>query len=100
LEAAVQHARAVHVVELSNGQMVRDVQLVVAGRRPVTFYSRMGGALPSVEELLEHLKRQLAVQESAQSLSPFPREGPTDGVPDGEKPSPNGSVEVTAHGTA
>jgi pyruvate/2-oxoacid:ferredoxin oxidoreductase alpha subunit len=61
LEERVEQSRAFHVVELSNGQMVRDVQLVLNGRRPTTRYGRMGGVLPSVEELFEHLQRQLEV---------------------------------------
>ncbi|MDZ7264947.1 MAG: 3-methyl-2-oxobutanoate dehydrogenase subunit VorB [candidate division KSB1 bacterium] len=40
------------VVELSNGQMLDDVRLAANGRRPVQFYSRMGGAIPTVEELI------------------------------------------------
>jgi pyruvate/2-oxoacid:ferredoxin oxidoreductase alpha subunit len=39
-------------VELSNGQLVDDVRLAVAGRRPVLFYSRVGGAVPTTDELL------------------------------------------------
>ena len=39
------------VVELSNGQMVKDVQLATRQITPVHFYNRMGGAVPSVEEL-------------------------------------------------
>lgn len=39
------------VVELSNGQMLRDVQLATKQSRPIHFYNRMGGAVPSVEEL-------------------------------------------------
>jgi pyruvate/2-oxoacid:ferredoxin oxidoreductase alpha subunit len=61
LDGLVEQARTFHVVELSNGQMVRDVQLVLNGRRPTTHYSRMGGMLPSSEELLEHLQSQLEV---------------------------------------
>ncbi|UCE03666.1 MAG: 3-methyl-2-oxobutanoate dehydrogenase subunit VorB [Candidatus Latescibacterota bacterium] len=61
LEGLVEQTRTFHVVELSNGQMVRDVQLVLNGRRPTTHYSRMGGILPSSEELLEHLQSQLEV---------------------------------------
>ncbi len=41
------------VVELSNGQMVDDIRLAVNGRREVHFYSRMGGAVPTIEELVE-----------------------------------------------
>ncbi len=40
------------VVELSTGQMVEDVRLAVEGRRPVEFYGRAGGCVPSAEEIL------------------------------------------------
>ena len=40
------------VVEMSTGQMVEDVRLALEGRRPVEFYSRMGGNVPSAEEVL------------------------------------------------
>jgi pyruvate/2-oxoacid:ferredoxin oxidoreductase alpha subunit len=39
------------VVELSNGQMVEDIRLAVNGRIPVEFYGRVGGNVPSVEEV-------------------------------------------------
>lgn len=42
-------------IELSNGQMVDDVRLVVNGRKPVEFYGRMGGAIPTQEELVEKI---------------------------------------------
>jgi len=45
------------VVEMSNGQMVNDVRLAVEGRVPVEFYGRMGGVVPSAEELLEIAKK-------------------------------------------
>jgi len=38
-------------VELSNGQMLEDVRLALNGRVPVEFYGRVGGNVPSVEEL-------------------------------------------------
>lgn len=41
------------VVELSNGQMVDDVRLAINGQKDVEFYSRMGGAVPSVEEIYQ-----------------------------------------------
>jgi pyruvate/2-oxoacid:ferredoxin oxidoreductase alpha subunit len=47
------------VVELSNGQMVEDVRLAVAGKVPVWFYGRMGGVVPSVEEILRVLRQQI-----------------------------------------
>jgi pyruvate/2-oxoacid:ferredoxin oxidoreductase alpha subunit len=61
IRAHESRARAFHVVELSNGQMVNDVRLALEGRRPVTFYARMGGMVPSSEELLGVLERSLEV---------------------------------------
>jgi 2-oxoisovalerate ferredoxin oxidoreductase alpha subunit len=48
------------VVELSNGQMIDDVKLAVNGRREVQFYSRMGGAIPSVNELVEEARKYVS----------------------------------------
>jgi pyruvate/2-oxoacid:ferredoxin oxidoreductase alpha subunit len=45
-------ARAFMAVELSTGQMIEDVRLAVGGRRPVEFYGRAGGNVPSAEEVL------------------------------------------------
>jgi 2-oxoglutarate ferredoxin oxidoreductase subunit alpha len=47
-------------VELSNGQMVEDVKLAVAGKAPVLFHGRPGGGVPAVEEVLDKI-RQLSV---------------------------------------
>jgi len=44
-------AQKVLVVELSNGQMLEDVRLTLGDRVPVEFYGRVGGNVPSVEEL-------------------------------------------------
>jgi pyruvate/2-oxoacid:ferredoxin oxidoreductase alpha subunit len=48
------------VVEMSNGQMVEDVRLALDGARPVEFYNRMGGNIPSAEELLTFLRSSVA----------------------------------------
>ena len=44
-------AKAFLAVELSTGQMVEDVRLSVEGRKPVEFYGRAGGIVPSAEEV-------------------------------------------------
>jgi 2-oxoisovalerate ferredoxin oxidoreductase alpha subunit len=54
LEAAKNVSRIL-VVELSNGQMVEDVRLVLNGKVPVDFYGRAGGNVPSVEEVYSQL---------------------------------------------
>ena len=54
-EAALK-ARSVLVLEMSSGQMVEDVRLAVNGARKVSFYGRMGGMIPSAEELAEVMR--------------------------------------------
>jgi pyruvate/2-oxoacid:ferredoxin oxidoreductase alpha subunit len=44
------------IVELSNGQMADDVKLAVNGKRPVHLYTRMGGTVPGVRELIAAVK--------------------------------------------
>ena len=46
-------------IEMSAGQMVDDVRLAVNGRVPVEFYGRMGGIVPSPDEVLKALKDKL-----------------------------------------
>jgi len=62
-------ARIFVVVEMSNGQLLEDVQLALNGARPVEFLNRMGGNVPSHEEVLE-LVRKLA----RRSLATAPEE--------------------------
>jgi len=61
LQRAASTARLFVVVEMSNGQMVEDVRLALDGRRPVEFFNRMGGNVPSHHEVLafvrEHARR-------------------------------------------
>jgi 2-oxoglutarate ferredoxin oxidoreductase subunit alpha len=42
-------------VEMSAGQMVEDVRLAVNGRVPVAFHGRMGGIVPSPDEVFDAL---------------------------------------------
>jgi pyruvate/2-oxoacid:ferredoxin oxidoreductase alpha subunit len=51
LADAASRVDKVVVVELSNGQMLEDVRLALDGKVPVDFYGRVGGNVPSVEEL-------------------------------------------------
>lgn len=46
-------------VEMSAGQMVEDVRLSVNGKVPVEYYGRMGGIVPSPDEVLNALKTKL-----------------------------------------
>ena len=46
-----ERVKGILTVEMSAGQMLEDVRLAVAERTPVHFYGRMGGMLPSPEEV-------------------------------------------------
>ncbi|MGL5730074.1 MAG: transketolase C-terminal domain-containing protein, partial [Bacteroidales bacterium] len=46
-------------VEMNAGQMVEDVRLAVNGKVPVEHYGRMGGMIPSPDEVVEALKEKL-----------------------------------------
>jgi len=63
LTELARHAHTFHVAELSNGQMLRDVRLALRDGRRTTLFHRMGGMLPTAEELLEHLERPTEVME-------------------------------------
>lgn len=52
---AAQTAKDFLVVELSTGQMVEDVELATRCLKPVHFYGRTGGNMPSVDELYEQI---------------------------------------------
>jgi pyruvate/2-oxoacid:ferredoxin oxidoreductase alpha subunit len=55
-ERLAARARVFFVVEMSNGQMVEDVRLALNGRRPVEFFSRVGGNVPSHREVLDRVR--------------------------------------------
>ena len=45
------------VVELNKGQMTGDVKLAIECKRPVSFYGRTGGMMPTPEEILDELRK-------------------------------------------
>lgn len=54
---AADKARFFLAVEMSMGQMVDDVRLGVAGRRPVRFFGRVGGCVMTVEDVVRETNR-------------------------------------------
>jgi len=52
-----ERVKDVLVVEMSMGQMVQDVQLAVCGKSPVHFYSRVGGIVPSFDEIVAEVEK-------------------------------------------
>jgi len=57
VSAAAEKLKVFLTVEMSLGQMVEDVKLTVAGKCPVVFYGRPGGGVPTVEQVLEHIRQ-------------------------------------------
>lgn len=46
-------------VEMSAGQMVEDIKLAVNGERPVEHFGRLGGVIPTAEEIVEALEQKI-----------------------------------------
>jgi 2-oxoisovalerate ferredoxin oxidoreductase alpha subunit len=63
-----QWAKSFLTVELSTGQLVDDVRLAVNGERPVKFYSRVGGMVPTTDELLEQIIKASEVQDVREGI--------------------------------
>ncbi len=57
ISRAADQMRIFLTVEMSNGQMVEDVKLAVAGKAAVLLYGRPGGGVPTVDEILERIKQ-------------------------------------------
>jgi 2-oxoglutarate ferredoxin oxidoreductase subunit alpha len=50
-------AKMMLCVELNSGQMVEDVRLGVNGKIPVEFYGKMGGIMPTPEEIVHNFEQ-------------------------------------------
>ena len=61
LAKAAANVEKILCIELSNGQMVEDVRLAVNGKVPVEFYGRVGGNVPSVEEIYQQVLERMTV---------------------------------------
>ena len=57
IQKAAAHAKAFLTVEMSMGQMVDDVRLAVNGAKPVTFFGRTGGIVPTVREIMAQVEQ-------------------------------------------
>jgi 2-oxoglutarate ferredoxin oxidoreductase subunit alpha len=55
IEKHVGHAKSFLSVEMNMGQMVEDVKLTVKDRKPVRFFGRTGGIVPTPKEVFEQI---------------------------------------------
>ncbi len=44
-------------VEMSTGQMIDDVKIAIAGRKPVYFHGRTGGMIPNPNDIVNEIKK-------------------------------------------
>jgi 2-oxoglutarate ferredoxin oxidoreductase subunit alpha len=56
---AAKGVKAVLSVEMSLGQMVDDVRLALNGAKPVHFFGRTGGVVPTPDEVAENVQKYL-----------------------------------------
>ncbi|MEE4116114.1 MAG: 3-methyl-2-oxobutanoate dehydrogenase subunit VorB [Marinilabiliaceae bacterium] len=59
INALADQVKGMLTVEMSAGQMVEDVKLSVCGKVPVEHWGRMGGIVPTPEEVVENLKSKI-----------------------------------------
>lgn len=56
-EKITDKTKGILTVEMSTGQMVDDVKIAINGRKPVHFYGRTGGMVPSPNEIVAEIKK-------------------------------------------
>jgi 2-oxoglutarate ferredoxin oxidoreductase subunit alpha len=59
IQAMLGQVKGILTVEMSAGQMVEDVRLAVCGRVPVEHYGRLGGMIPTPNEVVHALEEQI-----------------------------------------
>jgi 2-oxoglutarate ferredoxin oxidoreductase subunit alpha len=59
LQALARRVKGFLAVEMSAGQMVDDVRLAVNATAPVEHFGRYGGVIPTPDEIVEALKKQI-----------------------------------------
>lgn len=57
LKKAAKTAKSFLCVEMSMGQMVDDVRLAIECKRPVSFFGRTGGVIPTPAEILNEIEK-------------------------------------------
>lgn len=57
IAALAQRVKGILCVEINAGQMVQDIELAVRGQVPVRQYGRMGGIVPTPDEIVGEIER-------------------------------------------
>ncbi|WP_352419275.1 3-methyl-2-oxobutanoate dehydrogenase subunit VorB [Proteiniborus sp.] len=56
-EKISEKTKAILTVEMSTGQMIDDVKIAINGRKPVYFYGRTGGMIPTPNAIVDEIKK-------------------------------------------
>lgn len=59
IKAYSEKVKSILCVEINAGQMIHDVRLAVDGKCPITHYGRMGGMIPTPEEIVEEIVKNV-----------------------------------------
>lgn len=65
---AAKNVKCFLTVEMSQGQMVEDVRLAVNGAKPVHFYGRNGGIVPTPDEIVKEMENCWEVRTNEKSI--------------------------------
>jgi len=65
--AAKESCKTVISIEMSMGQMVEDVERCVQGRKPVEWYGKCGGEVPTPEEIMEVVQSYVTPERKEQN---------------------------------
>jgi len=60
LRKAMDKAKRVLCVEMNMGQMLEDVRMAGEGTKPIDFFGRAGGVVPSVQEVVAEIRHTIA----------------------------------------
>ncbi len=56
-----QHVKQFLDVEMNNGQMIEDIRLYTRSAKPISFFGRQGGIVPSPEEIIDEIRKVMIV---------------------------------------
>lgn len=62
IHALSKRVKGILSFEINAGQMIEDIRLAVDGATPVAHYGRMGGIVPTPEEVVEAMKKELIIK--------------------------------------
>lgn len=66
-EAAKKNIQEILTVEMSMGQMVEDIERVIGRAKPIKFFGRTGGVVPTPDEVKEQIKEMIRKQTAAKA---------------------------------